>query len=305
MKIIYAILTIFIAVNLSGCKNYNEMNNAHNEIYGVFASLEGDVYYIEKNVLYKYNGERSIKVYDNVISVQKNNDTIYCICTENHQSYSLFRNIGDEFEKLFDLDNGTYQQSMVYNDKLYCCINNKITVYNLQTGENTLLETEVPVTRFCVYNNRVCYWSIKILDLSFDDYIDAIKSGDELDIFEGELYLFDLYSSESQKLFHTYAKEDIFFLSPTRRGVVFFAPTENELNIYDGKKVKPLVHGYISSMITDNDYVYYSMNDNRIYKTDVGTGNMKIFADNINTIYGLDNTYLFDGDSFVIEEIQR
>lgn len=292
MRFKYIVVVIIIIICLLGCEKNIGSNNIHNEVNGVFTSVNDIVYYIDRNILYEYSSEGSNELCKNVVSVQKYNDTVYFIYTDDYKSYSLYKNTEDSVEKQFDLDSGTYQQSILYNNKLYSCINNKITVYDLQTKESETIAIENTVSRFCIDNNIVYYWSIDFIDNGLDAYVNSIISGDELNIFEGILYSFDIHSNKTTEICHAFSKNDHYFLSPTQYGVVFFDPDQSNLNIYNGK-IKTIFHGNILNMMTDDKNVYYSVDDNNIYQIDAGTNDINIFIYNANEIYGFDDQYVY------------
>lgn len=292
MRFKYIVVVIIIIICLLGCENNTESSNIYNEINGMFTSVNDSVYYIDRNTLYEYNNGRFNKLYENVISVQKYDDTVYFIYTDDYRSYSLYEKSEDRVEKIFDLDNGTYQQSILYNNELYSCINNKITVYDLQTKESEPLAIENTVSRFCINNNIVYYWNIEFIDNGFDAYVNSINSSDELNLYEGTLYSFDIHSNETTEICNAFSKNDKYFLSPTKYGVVFFDPDQSNLNIYNGK-IKTIFHGDVLSMITDDKNIYYSIGDNNIYQIDFDTNDINIFIYNVNEIYGFDDQYVY------------
>ena len=301
MKFRCIITWIVISVCLSGCGRNVEPNNIHNEIVGMFASANDKVYYIDNNILYQYNGNDTVKLSENSIEVQKWNNTVYFIYTDNHKDYSLYEVTEEGTEKLFDLNSGTYQQSIVYDNKLYSCINNEIAVYGLQSGSYTALATKKPVTRFCVNDNIVYYWRIDFTDSSLDDYANAIGSGNELNIFEGELYSFDINLNKSEKILNTTAKNDRFFLSPIKDGIIFFNPDKRELDSYSAGEIKTLFHGDVLNILTDDDNIYYSADDDIIHKININTGDITVFTDDTNTIYGFDSQWIYGGNGRILK----
>lgn len=301
MKLRHIIAVIGVTLCLLGCGRDIESENIHNEINGLFASVNDTVYYVNNNILYQYDGKDTIKLSENSISVQTWNNTVYFIYTDNYKDYSLYKVNEGDVQKVFDLNSGAYQQSIVYDNKLYSCMDNEITVYDLQTKEHTVIETENPIARFCVNDNIVYYWSIDIINNSLDDYINVMDSGNKLNIFEGKLYSFNINSNKSKKVCSAFAEKDAFFVAPIKHGIVFFDPEKNELNRYTDGEIKTLLHGDILNMITDDENIYYSMNDNIIHKININTANTDIFTNNTNEIYGFNNQYIYGENGNILK----
>lgn len=296
------ILSLFVSniIILTGCgKGEILENDIHNEVVGLYTSVSNSVYYVSNNVLFQYTSGNKKELSSNVETVQKQGDIVYCVCTENHIDYSLYQVVDDKLEWVFDLNSGTYQQSILYDNRLYTCINNEITVYDLQTRENEKLPIENKVTRFAVDGNNLYYWSINFSNSSFDDYINSIKNNNEIFLFKGDIYSYDLNINATNKLASSFSEEDLFFISPTEYGVVFYNPETSSLNIYD-ESVETLYNANILSMTTDNKNVYFSTSDHNVYQLDVITKDIDVLFDDVNIIKGMDNRYIFDGYNCVL-----
>lgn len=293
------ILSICAGV-LTGCGQSGGISgDVHNEVIGLYTSVDDNIYYVDNDVLFMQSGGNINQISDNVLSVQKQDDTVYCVYTEDHKNYSLCRLNGYKLEELLELNSGTYQQSVLYNNKLYECINNQITIYDLQIGEKEKLPIENPVTRFIVDNSGLYYWSVGFADTSMDSYVDSIKNGGGIQLFEGRLYSYDLNTNISAELARSSSEKDMFFISPTEHGIVFYDPENLTLDIYN-KGVKTLYSGEITSMITDDNNIYFSAGDNNIYRLDAEKADTEIFTDDVNMIKGMDSQYVFNGDDLVL-----
>lgn len=299
IKIVLTLIFSSISI-LTGCEGGEVTNNnIHNEMTGLYASLNDQLYYVDNNTLFYQTNGNTKELNGNVVSIQKNADTLYCVYTENHKDYSLYCIDGDELEFVLDLKSGTYQQSMFYNNKLYVCINNEITIYDLQTKEQEKIPIDNFVTRFIVDDSNLYYWSVNFADNSMDSYVDSIASGERLPLFEGKMCSYDLNTNTSDELVNSLSDEDMFFISPTKHGVVFYDPEQAALNIYN-KSVKTLYNCEISSMITDDNNIYFSTDDNIVYRLNVITNDLDIFIDDVNTIKGMDDQYVFNGDECIL-----
>ena len=91
----------------------------------------------------------------------------------------------------------------------------------------------------------------------------------------------------------------MFFISPTEHGVVFYDPEKATLNIYN-TSVKTLYNGEISGLITADNNIYFSTDDGTVYRLNVITNDLDIFIDDVNTIKGMDDKYVFNGDDCIL-----
>lgn len=299
IKIFLALILCNISILTACGENQEKNNNIHNETIGLYTSVNDDVYYVNNDILFKYTDGYAEELSNNVISIQRQDDKIYCIYTENHFDYSLYEITDDKLEWLLDLNSGTYQQSAFYKNKLYVCINNEITIYNLQTMENEKLSTGNLVTRFVVDSDNLYYWSVDLADVSMDSYVNSIKNGEEARLFEGRLYSYDLNTNTYNELAHGLAAKDMFFISPTKYGVVFYNPERLTVNIYNNS-VETLYKGEILNMLTDDNKIYFLSNDNKVYKLDIKTKDIDILVENVSMIKGMDNKYIFSGDDCIL-----
>ena len=97
------ILSICAGV-LTGCGQSGGISgDVHNEVIGLYTSVDDNIYYVDNNVLFMQSGGNIKQISDNVISVQKQDDTVYCVYTEDHKNYSLCRLNGYKLEELLEL----------------------------------------------------------------------------------------------------------------------------------------------------------------------------------------------------------
>ncbi len=299
VKIVLASVISIINI-LTSCGGGEVINdNIHNEIIGLYESLNDQSYYVDDNTLFHLTNGNAEEFKGNVISIQKNDDTLYCVYSENHKDYSLYSIFDDKLEWVLDLNSGTYQQCMFYNNKLYVCINNEITIYDLQTKEQKKIPIENSVARFIVDDSNLYYWSVNFADNSMDSYVDSIAGGERLPLFDGRMYSYDLNTNTSDELVHSLSDKDMFFISPTEHGVVFYDPEKATLNIYN-TSVKTLYNGEISGLITDDNNIYFSTDDDTVHRLNVITNDLDIFIDGVNTIKGMDDKYVFNGDDCIL-----
>ena len=53
-------------------------------------------------------------------------------------------------------------------------------------------------------------------------------------------------------------------------------------------------------MITDDNNIYFSTDDDTVHRLNVITNDLDIFIDGVNTIKGMDDKYVFNGDDCIL-----
>lgn len=114
MNVKIVLASVIGSINiLTSCGSGEVINdNIHNEIIGLYASLNDQSYYVDDNTLFHLTNGNAEEIKENVISIQKDDDTLYCVYSENRKDYSLYSIFDDELEWVLDLNSGTYQQCM-------------------------------------------------------------------------------------------------------------------------------------------------------------------------------------------------
>ncbi len=260
----------------------------YNETYNKAAVLDGDTYYISGNTLY-CGIDVPTAVAENVSSVQSYDGKLYyttvadgdVTITEYDGANSIdtyFANIGD----------GVLRKIAVCGDDVYAIIDNKL--YEMRSGEAVPTELKERVTDFAICGGYLYYVEGEANTVGSNGaFVEDISD-------MGMTARIVKRSTETGREEVIAENNSYYTIAPLNGGIAYYDSDSRELMLYKGDNSETLTDGWITGIISyDNYVVYASLNENAVYRLDVNGGEPQKISDYKLYLYGISPNAIYAG----------
>jgi archaellum component FlaG (FlaF/FlaG flagellin family) len=282
---------------ICGC-GYGERNSdnsgIHNEINGRFAYLDDSVYYLSnKNEFYESKGDAVTQIENDVIFIQDYNDAIYFI-KRSTDIYTLYVYKDGSTQSICELPQGNNIMNMIYKDKLYSCIDNRIYCVDINTKEEESIPTDGAVFKFCIANDRLYYCTSEYIgEDSIDSLVYNYTNGIDSYCFYIKANYYDLTDNKTECIYEFKSNSANVGISVLNDDLVIYDP-ENEILYKYAGKLEKLYEGNVSSFIVyKEDILFYSLSDNKVYRLSTSNAKTESLYDSYYYLLGCSDKYIY------------